>query len=380
MPAGYPNPSGAAPDVPGAPPREEDLAPGVAGAVAAAGSVFDAVGQTIPGSESTVDEAVRRDDLTAEEATQEILKEFAEAGIDTDKPEVLLFAGSQFVIDAYKTNRTVFDGVVATAVQNYSTTVATNYQTAREQLGFSSGTLTPPTDTSGAITTGFEQVGQAVSASLGGYEVNEDTGGIMFANGVIFDPNSETVLYPNSSTAQGSIQWLNASRGAWSEDQIKEWKSKLVDMGYLPKGAAKDGTWTSSFETALRGYFDNKYKHLGDPVPIDDMEQAVAPAQELKAMKASIYRDTEQQYLTSFGEKPDPDELDHWLDFVTRTAKKLMRTGSFSSTGAAASESILRAGIKMEQSPYGQYISDQQENTELRDRMQAAAQAASTFN
>jgi hypothetical protein len=215
------------------------------------------------------------------------------------------------------------------------------------------------------------------------FEVQPDTGAYVYRNGVIADP-AGGVFYPvgpGSEDVQGSTAWLANARENWSEAQIKAMKERLIEYGYLPKGSAKETGWGLTLENALKGFYDQKYLHGNTPVVNDGPDgygaggTAGSDFVNLHELRGSIQQDVTAQYQTMFGQMPTPEETDRWIQFTVRVGNKLQRMKDFTPAGAA-SEAEARLGVRMQESPMGQFEQAQGENTELRDGMVAAAAAA----
>jgi hypothetical protein len=82
------------------------------------------------------------------------------------------------------------------------------------------------------------------------YRTNE-TGAVRFNNGVIADPDTQTVIYPpNDPAVVGSPAWLRKVQDEWSEDKVNAWRHRLREYGY---DVAKRGPLRSGPARHARG-------------------------------------------------------------------------------------------------------------------------------
>jgi len=340
----------------------------------------------------------------------QMMAELRAGGVDVDDPAVqAALTNNPEIVASWKAGGEDYTQFFLALQQEYPVQDLTTYQQAQQQyrvgdlqaqlgtpgtVGVGAGARGErPPMLPGASTEGF--LDEAVMAiSEDGtlpeprkgvdFEVQPDTGAYVYRNGVIASVEDNYVGYPvgpGSETVPGSTAWLTNARENWSEAQIKAMKEKLIEFGYLPKGAAKETGWGITLETAIKGFYDQKYLHGNTPVVNDGPGgygaggKAGSDFVNLHELRGSIQQDVQSQYQTMFGQMPTPEETDRWIQFTVRVGNKLQRMKDFTPAGAA-SEAEARLGVRMQESPMGQFEQAQGENTELRDGMVAAAAAA----
>lgn len=133
------------------------------------------------------------------------------------------------------------------------------YYTIRKTFGLH-GVTVPYRRGYGPVATGKE-----------GYITN-DLGQILFGNGVVADPSTGDIFYPNPasgidpSDVPGSPEWLHKIQTSWSEAKANQWRKKLVSMGYdtaVTGGIAPSGGMAMDLIEGLRQYHATRYLNYG---------------------------------------------------------------------------------------------------------------------
>ncbi len=215
------------------------------------------------------------------------------------------------------------------------------------------------------------------------YEYNEETGFQIFGNGTIVTPDSQVVFDP-SQQAPGSEQWVRAIQGNWTEEQVMEWRGRLVNMGYLDPAEKKVRGFNAPFLSALREYHQQRYVNGGNALPWSGDGKlgpnAGLPLFDYNDIAAQVRNSVSAQLEQYYGNVPDEAEVRRWSQFVLREATDLQKrfrrkdVSSYSSAALGEAEERFIDDIRQDTQPFREAI---EENTSLRDSLRSAAQVAS---
>jgi len=295
-------------------------------------------------------------------------------GVDLTDPVVVgRLAGIEASSTFFDQTPGFFDttmGVLIADLRSAGIIVQTPYEQMREVSGFGgqypvSLGETTPSEVRGA---------PPEILTPGNFPITESrTGWLQYPSGVLVAPGAalgsyDAVFYPPTSTAPGSATYFQQAQ-LWSQDKVNEWRTKLVDLGYLDE-AAKKGAYDVGFQNAMRTYFTIKYQNGGRELALEGraaLEQ-VAPFN-FHQIQGQIRNDVRTQYQRIFGDDPTPTELDEWEDFIISQAHRLYRRGQLA-PGEATVEAEERFVERLEQSPEAQFVTENlEENTGLRDSL-----------
>lgn len=303
----------------------------------------------------------------------DILTFLQDRGVDVGDPEVQRLAGLPAILELFK--RFVAEGDT-TFIERFVVPLA-GLHPGRELSDYTRAyTHFQISKLPDFEATSPEAIRMGVERRPEDYQVQRDTNALRYKNGVIADLASGQVFYPGGADVEGSAVWRLEAQKNWSEDKIKQTKAMLVSQGWLPDGAQKSGTWDVVFDDALAKFHDSKYAHGGKPVvgPYGEGGITQREVTDLRMMRATIGQDVTTHYRTMFGEDPSPEELARWTDFVIRTGNRLQREGL--TAGAAQGEAEARQITALQHSPYGQFVQERDENTQLHDMIVSAAMAS----
>lgn len=218
------------------------------------------------------------------------------------------------------------------------------------------------------------------------YIVEPTTGWKQYKNGTLVNPNYEigninAVIFDPASRAPGSNLWMNEVVPTWSPGKVNEWRSKLVEGGYLAEDASK-GPVDGLFLNAMRQYQTVKYQNGGTPMaigPVIPGEAGTTPF-DFQQLRGQIDNGVREMWSSIYGQTPDDDEVEPLRDMIIKISSKLYKRGQLSSQAAVA-EAEERAFTRIEQSPEAQFVTQNtEENTELRDQMLRAVQVTSMMS
>lgn len=100
------------------------------------------------------------------------------------------------------------------------------------------------------------------------------TGKVLYANGVIYDPETKQTLYPPdqnlAADVPGADAWAAKVQDEWTTEQAEKWRQKLWDQGYQGAGLlqSESGGWGLDLVNALKEYHYNRYANFGKVQPI----------------------------------------------------------------------------------------------------------------
>jgi hypothetical protein len=223
------------------------------------------------------------------------------------------------------------------------------------------------------------------SYTQGDQHVDSSTGGILLANGVVVDPTAtplEGVVYPNSDSVPGSPLWMRKIKD-WSEDTLKEWRTKLRKLGYP---VAKKGGVDAGFLRQVDSYYRYKYFY-GKEVPLDAAGEAALGDEGPTAKDAydpiEAEFDAKSALLTLFpGTQPSEENITYLKNRIMSEVRKAISKG-------ASPEHAHKRGVKaldkwMQEDPAAQLANrtqqrEQDENTEVSDALTNAFQLLSSL-
>lgn len=302
------------------------------------------------------------------------------AGVDVEDPNVQLFI------------RTLPDDIPPDLLQFYVAQLATKYPSAPVTVygqAFEASGFTGPQIVMG-VTTPSELRGVPESQTVAGgkgFSVHPETGWIMYANGVLVNPGDGSVYFDPTSAAPGSPNWLRQVQTTWTEEQVMDWRKRLVEFGYLTKEQGKVKGIDQAFLDAIQAYHVNRYRNFGTSVPTDLAAIGQIGGQRFRLtaedFQAQIRGDVREQFRRVFGNEPSEAELDEWSRFVTQQAIRLQKVfeqkGATPSTALslAATEAEERLIEELETSPEASFLRESvEENTRLRDALATAVVTA----
>lgn len=129
------------------------------------------------------------------------------------------------------------------------------------------------------------------------------TGQLLYDNGVIADPASQTVLGfdrlgPN---VEGSYAWMLKIQESWSTKEANEWRKKLSNQGY---DVATKGGMAQDLLAALQEYHTFAYLNFGKPLP-KTPKGAVG-----QAVRSTFDRQALKETAKTWGQVPFEEDLD----------------------------------------------------------------------
>jgi hypothetical protein len=349
-----------------------------------------------------------RSDLSDEEAIADILDLWESKGIDVSNPGIQELAHSN--IDAYKTTPDVFQSVTAGLAYQVSQQITSPYAALAARTGFPTSFTRadlpqvgiqpegggPPIHAVGPGMAEGLPAGSSVSRPVvapGDYETGQESGAIRYANGVIADPETGEIAFPPNAAIPGSQQWFNETVMKWTPDQIKSWKEKLVNLGYLPKEVLKGknvGVIDQSFKGALVGdpgstspsYWRDYYLNYGQVVHQDSLSGGSGGQNtitNLQNIRGGIENDVTTFYRDLYGIDPSKAELDNWTAKVISIGNRLQRVKDLD-PGTAATEAKARVTGKILKTPEAEFFTENmEENTRLRDMLVRSVQVANSM-
>jgi hypothetical protein len=251
------------------------------------------------------------------------------------------------------------ESVINTIATEFPSQVASTYQQARasfdyiqpEPLYNFQGQIVDPKQTA---TTGE------------GYRTNEE-GQILYNSGVIADPATGEVIYPNKPV-KGSPLWLKQVRENWSVDKVKTWRKTLNKLGY---SVEQKGGIDQPFLTGLRDYYAAKWANYGDEIPLE-----ASPREKARDIldPAALKNRVTSDFRRIYADDPSEAELDEWTRVIRRETSHLLRKGYEPEQAVAGAEE--RYIRKFENDPQVKFVTEAEEdNTELRDSLLATFQS-----
>lgn len=209
-------------------------------------------------------------------------------------------------------------------------------------------------------------------------EYNEKTGYAQFP-GVVVTPDGQVIFDP-SSNVPGSPKWMQGVWD-WGEAKVGSWRDTLVEMGYLPKSAAKSKGVDVQFLQALQKYQYSRYAYGGGRPVASGMGEGAGSRGELldfDNIRGQITNDVRNQFRNVYGTDPEDSELKAWTQFVIRKATQLQKefrseaVPSYSSAAYGEASERFIGKLEEDAAPYREAV---EENTSLRDGLAAAAAA-----
>jgi hypothetical protein len=325
---------------------------------------------------------------TPEQAAADLTTLLTQAGVDVTEPFVQRWIDT--VPDDLPVQTMQF--YIAQLAEKYPAVPVTQYSQALETSGFTSGTeavLAPAARGLAGLGLSTDEI-RRTNVTGANFEVQADTGWVLYANGVLVNPADGTVVFDPTSDAPGSPNWLRKVQG-WDESKVSEWRSRLFDYGYLTKEQAKVKGVDQVFLSQIRAYHVARYQNFGKALPTDQSAIGGAGEDEFqltaKDFQAQIQNDVREQYRRVFGDDPSDAELREWSQFVTNSAmkaqKRFERKGATPSSALslAATEAEERLVAGFETSPEAELLAEanSDENTRLRDAFAQAARVSSAL-
>jgi hypothetical protein len=323
---------------------------------------------------------------TPEAAAADLTSLLVQAGVDVT--ETFVQRWIQTVPDDLPVETLQF--YIAQLAEKYPAVPVTQYSQALEASGFNAAPIVAPA-ARGLAAMGLttEEVRKA-AVSGQNFDVNPDTGWVIYSNGVLVNPADGTVMFDPTSSAPGSPNWLQKVQG-WDESKVSEWRSRLYDQGWITKEQAKIKGVDQVFLDSLRSYHVARYQNFGKAVPTD-LSAIGGPGEEefrltAKDFQQQIQNDVREQYRRVFGDDPSDAELREWSEFVTHSAmkaqKRFERKGATPSSALslAATEAEERLVAGFETSPEAELLAEanSDENTRLRDAFAQAARVSAAL-
>lgn len=297
----------------------------------------------------------------------QVLALLAQAGADIESPDLLALLNQEGMISTLLTPEGAL--MVRSLAARHPATGVPQYDEAAIYLGFQHGYPGTQTAAGKAQLAAFERMPALQDKPK--FATHPDTGGVMYPNGVIFDPSSGQVFMPPSEAVPGSFPWLQRIQETWSDDRVAGERRRLFQLGYLSKAQAKAKGFDQTLLEALRVFHENRYKNGGRAVPIDNSSQGPrgTPIENLRQIRGQLQSEVREQFRRVFGDDPSEGEMKEWVDFIVRTGNKLQRGPGMSGPQATV-EGVERFVNRLETSPQGREIRESaEENTSLHDAM-----------
>lgn len=266
----------------------------------------------------------------------------------------------------------------------------TDYQAALMEAGFTQApehAKVSPKDYLGP-TIGPPTAEQAEALEAEGFrggsfsQYNSKNGWTIYGNGALVGPNGELIFDP-SKEAPGSTPWLRSIQTNWTEEQVSQWRKKLVEFGYLDPSAKNSRGFDTVFLQALQNFHANRYIYgNGKGVRASasgDGRFAGQPLFDYNEIDSQVRNSVASQLEQFYGYTPDEEEVRRWSQFVIRQATSLQRrfrsqdVGSYTSAAYTEAEESFVDQIRRDTAPQRQAV---EENTTLRDGLRNAAAAA----
>lgn len=283
------------------------------------------------------------------------------AGVDPDVIEETLAEGKASVAQ-----RIVDDPQAAPALAaKFPARSISEYEQAREAFGFEGGVTA---DTFAGAGGADAMARNAIVKK--GYQTNE-SGALLYENGVIADPSSRNVYFPaNDESVPGSFAWLENVQEEWDEEKINEWRKRLSQYGY---DISDSGPIDQVFLTTLQAYHRDRYLNGGKAVPLD-ASRAGKTGEDRIFDPAQLRNAIRQKFRVDWGDDPSEAELESWEKFTRTWARKMVQQGySPEQAGMAAEERFIE---KFESDPKLQFFQEaEEEKTELRDSLLGVLQS-----
>ncbi len=239
------------------------------------------------------------------------------------------------------------------------------YPTALQQYGFSAQS-SPQTGESGGA--------DAMAANLAATEWRTSAAGkLMSPDGVLVDPATGDVVFPNDPDLAGSPLWMSQVY-KWDDTKVAYWRKELAKTGYLED--AKGGI-TPEFIGALGQYHYNRYLFGGgQPVALESTNVKIHRRDFDGLLDPAVLQGEVKQWLTqAYGDEGTESEQKYWSDRVAQKALALARRKGYSPTSAA---SVAASKVQQDflDSPSAKAALDNDfDNTTLKDELQNAAAA-----
>lgn len=277
--------------------------------------------------------------------------------------------------------------------QQYPAPEQTSYEVALTAAGFGEDPFFKQQMGTGYETGAAQALlqGQMPGQKAPTMEVNDQTGWLRYANGVLVDPESRSVVFDPNSKAAGSPTWQRDVVAHWGPDKVSEWKDRLHKFGYLSKDQSKGDTVDTVFMNAIVSYHQNRYINGGKPLAGDltgvggggsaaDRPKPI----NLNDFAAQIRNDVREQYRRVYGIDPSAGEVETWSSYIISQGMAMQRTNikkydtpMTESASAEAEESFIE---KLENRPDARFLRDSvEENTRLRDTFDRMAQVTSSL-
>lgn len=353
-------------------------------------SFFDELGATFADSVQLGREVAtgEQGEATDRSRARESLRGFLESiGVDPDSPAtqaVLAGVGEddQARLE-FLTQDPVGQATAAGLVSNPDTQAPffrSNYGRTLADSGFGRGEVSRPSvdvsERSRAALTARGERGAEV-------RYNEQTGWTMFANGTLVGPNGEIAFDP-SRAAPGSQAYQTQVMSSWTEDEVKSWRSRLADAGYLDPEKRKIRGIDVELQEAFREYQYARYLNGGKAIPrTGDSGNAGRfadrPLFDYGEISHTISNSVYDHLRSLYGVEPDQAEVKRWTQFVIRHGMELQRKyrrDDVSSYAELGKQEAIETFVSRTQKQAAPYHEDLEENTELRDALARAASVA----
>lgn len=198
------------------------------------------------------------------------------------------------------------------------------------------------------------------------------SGRLLYANGVIADPETGDVFYKPGSVVAGSPAWRLKVQEEWSDKEANAWRKRLLKFGYIPQGGlAEKGGVSHDLLAALSMYHKARYTNYGRALPIT--------AGQGEADASSIDKMALKQQIKTWGQVPFGEDLEdketEWLsDRVIEVAQRLARKrgltfgealGKPSTDESGATGAFLRVEKQFAEQPQVAALLQEQEDQEV---------------
>lgn len=306
----------------------------------------------------------------------QLLQALEQAGVNTNDPTVQAVVQTTAArVRAGGIDMAMAQAQVSPLAFNPEYRVQNPYTAAFDESGFSEVYTGDPLDFYGPGATAVREGG--VTPSPAPPFIESEQGWIQYANGVLVSPDDQVAIDP-ASDVPGSAKWLRAIND-WSSERVQEEKRKLVELGWLPKGAAKSGEVTLEFRDALKNFHYARYINGGTPIQgsfaaggVDAVDKP-KPV-DLEEFDSQIRNDVRDQYERIFGYRPGDGEVKLWSDYIIKQGMRMQRRniGKYDTpmTESAAAEAEEQFIERLERTPEARLLRDsEEENTRLRDTL-----------
>lgn len=148
------------------------------------------------------------------------------------------------------------------------------------------------------------------------------TGKIMYANGTIYDPETQSLLTPPGKAVPGSREWLLKIQEEWPDAEANRWRKKLAKQGYQ---VAETGGMGWDLLEALPEFHTRRYANFGKVQPLIPGTGQEAPDVEGAIDKVALRQEIKTWGQVPFGEDLADEEADWFTDRIIKVASRLAR-------------------------------------------------------